>query len=54
VHDVLKPEFDFSGAIDDMQLLLSVGLDAANTDNKPRWYTNSEFKAVRDASLKVK
>jgi Zn-dependent M28 family amino/carboxypeptidase len=54
VHDILRPEFDFSGAIDDMRLLLAVGLEAAQSDNKPRWYANSEFKAVRDASLKPK
>jgi Zn-dependent M28 family amino/carboxypeptidase len=54
VHDVLKPELDFSGAIDDIRLLLAVGLDAAQSEQKPRWYANSEFAAVRAASQKPK
>ncbi len=54
MHDILKPELDFGGAIDDLRLLLALGLDAAQSDNKPHWYANSEFKAVRDASQKAK
>lgn len=54
VHDVLKPELDFSGAVDDMHLLLAVGLDAAQSNDRPHWHASSEFNAARDASLKAK
>ena len=48
VSDEVKPEWDLSGAIEDLQLLYSVGLSVANERKWPVWKTGSEFKPVRD------
>ena len=35
----------------DLTLLLQVGLAVANGDTWPNWYKNSEFRAIRDQSM---
>jgi Zn-dependent M28 family amino/carboxypeptidase len=49
--DQIKPDWDLSGAVEDAQLLLSVGYRVANADRLPEWKPGNEFKATRDASL---
>jgi Zn-dependent M28 family amino/carboxypeptidase len=49
--DEVDPEWDLSGAIEDMQLLLEVGYNVGNSDAWPEWKPDSEFKAKRDQSL---
>ena len=41
--DVLQPEYDFSGAIEDLQLLFRLGLELAETKEYPAWKPGSEF-----------
>ncbi len=41
--------WDLSGAREDAQLLFEVGLDLGNSNQWPRWYSDSEFKAARKA-----
>jgi hypothetical protein len=41
------------GAAEDLDLLFKVGLDVANAATYPRWKPGSEFKAIREASLKA-
>jgi Zn-dependent M28 family amino/carboxypeptidase len=52
VTDEIKPDWDFSGAVEDLQLLLEVGWRVAGTDVWPEWKPGSEFKARRDTMLK--
>jgi Zn-dependent M28 family amino/carboxypeptidase len=51
VADVVRPEWDPSGAMEDMQLWFEVGLAVAQGDRFPAWKPGSEFKAKRDASM---
>jgi Zn-dependent M28 family amino/carboxypeptidase len=50
--DVVKPNWNMSGAIEDLQLLWMVGWEVANSDRYPQWKPGTEFKAKRDAQLK--
>ncbi len=50
--DVIKPDWDLSGAVQDCQLYFLVGLRVANAPKMPTWKANAEFKAIREASLK--
>jgi Zn-dependent M28 family amino/carboxypeptidase len=50
--DEIKPDWDLSGAAQDMDVLAEVGLRVSNGDTWPQWKDGSEFKAVREASLK--
>ncbi len=52
VSDEVRPEWDLAGAVEEIQLLLRVGLDIASTDQWPQWKEGSEFKARRDEMLK--
>ncbi|MGH8481076.1 MAG: M28 family metallopeptidase [Nevskiaceae bacterium] len=52
VSDEIRPEWDLSGAVEEIRLLLRVGLDIASADAWPQWKEGSEFKARRDAMLK--
>jgi Zn-dependent M28 family amino/carboxypeptidase len=53
VSDEIKPGWDPSGAVEDLQLLLEVGLRVAEAPRFPEWKPASEFKARRDAMLKA-
>jgi len=50
--DKVKPNWDLSGAVEDLQLLFSVGYRIANANQLPVWKPGSEFKAKREAMLK--
>jgi Zn-dependent M28 family amino/carboxypeptidase len=50
--DVIKPDWDMSGAVEDCQLYFLVGYRVAGDPKMPQWAANAEFKAARDASLK--
>jgi len=50
--DVIKPYWDLSGAVEDCQLFFLVGYQIANATQTPQWNEGSEFKAIRDASVK--
>lgn len=54
VTDEIKPDWDLSGGVEDLQLLLEVGWRVAGADEWPEWKPRSEFKARRDAMLKTK
>jgi Zn-dependent M28 family amino/carboxypeptidase len=49
--DVVTPEWDLSGASQDLKLLLTVGYRVAQADRLPEWKPGNEFKATRDAML---
>ena len=52
VSDEVDPNWDLSGAVQDVHLLFEVGYQVANGDKSPEWKPDSEFKAKRDATLK--
>ena len=52
VSDDVKPDWDLSGAIEDLELLRQVGLRVANGTRWPEWKPGTEFKARRDEMLR--
>ena len=48
--DEVKPDWDLSGAADDLDVMLEVGLRVANGTKRPEWRPTSEFRAARAAS----
>jgi Zn-dependent M28 family amino/carboxypeptidase len=53
VTDEMKPDWDFSGGVEDLQLLFEVGWRVADGGAWPEWKPGSEFKARREAMLKA-
>ncbi|HEX4895080.1 MAG TPA: M28 family metallopeptidase [Solimonas sp.] len=49
--DEVKASWDLSGAAGDMQVLLDVGYRVADSARWPEWKRDSEFRAIREASL---
>ena len=49
--DVITPEWDLSGAAEDLKLFLAVGYRVANADKFPEWKAGNEFKAIREKSI---
>lgn len=52
VSDQMKPDWDLAGAIDDAQLLTTIGYRVAQGDKFPEWKAGSEFKAKRDETMR--
>jgi Zn-dependent M28 family amino/carboxypeptidase len=52
VSDEIKPDWDLSGAVEDAQLLTTIGYRIAQGEKFPEWKSGSEFKAKRDEMLK--
>jgi len=52
VTDEVKPDWDLSGAVQDVELVFEVGYEVANGDKFPEWKPGNEFKPKRDAMLK--
>ena len=51
VSDEIHPDWDLSGAVQDVRLLFEVGYQVANADKYPEWKSENEFKPKRDAML---
>jgi Zn-dependent M28 family amino/carboxypeptidase len=51
--DVVKPDWDLSGAREDLKVFFAVGYRVADADKLPEWKPGNEFKAKRDAQLKA-
>ena len=49
--DEVKPNWDLSGAVEDLQLLATVGFWVANGSRFPEWRPGNEFRAIRDRQL---
>lgn len=45
--DMVRDNWDFSGGVQDIQLLFQVGLDVANGKQWPKWNASSEFSSLR-------
>jgi len=51
--DEVKPDWDLSGAVEDLRLLLEFGYSVAQERDYPQWKSGSEFKARRDAMMRA-
>jgi len=51
VSDEVKPDWDLSGAAQDMATLFRVGFDVAQVPDIPQWKPGTEFKARRDSMM---
>jgi Zn-dependent M28 family amino/carboxypeptidase len=49
--DEVQADWDVTGAVDDADLLLDVGLRVANGARWPEWKPGNEFRATREAQL---
>ncbi len=52
VSDEIKPDWDLAGAVDDAQLLTTIGYRVAQAAKYPEWKLGTEFKAKRDESMR--
>jgi Zn-dependent M28 family amino/carboxypeptidase len=50
--DVIKPDWDLSGAVEDLKVFFAVGYRVAQASKYPDWKPGNEFKATRDAMLR--
>jgi|TARA_B100002003_G_scaffold550_1_gene486 Zn-dependent M28 family amino/carboxypeptidase len=48
--DEYDPNWDLSGARQDLELYFRIGQRLADEDSFPNWYSSSEFRAIRDRS----
>jgi Zn-dependent M28 family amino/carboxypeptidase len=49
-QDEYDPDWDWSGAVQDLQLYDELGRELADSDRWPNWYQGTEFRAIRDKS----
>lgn len=51
--DEVRPDWDLSGAVEDLQFFFTVGYRVAQADKYPEWKPGTEFRAKREAQLKA-
>jgi Zn-dependent M28 family amino/carboxypeptidase len=51
--DEVRPDWDLSGAAEDLRILAELGYRVAQAEHYPEWKPDSEFKARREAMLKA-
>jgi hypothetical protein len=49
--DELRPDWDFTGAVEDAQLVFHLGVKVANATAMPAWRPGDEFEAARKKAL---
>lgn len=52
--DNYSKDWDLSGMVQDVEFLFNIGAKIANENTYPSWKEGSEFKAIREKSMKVK
>ena len=52
--DAVRPDWDMSGAVEDLALYLRVGYELASTATWPEWKPGAEWKPLRDAMMKAR
>jgi Zn-dependent M28 family amino/carboxypeptidase len=50
--DEVKPDWDLSGAVDDLRIYFEIGYRVAQDPKYPEWKAGAEFKAKRDEMMK--
>jgi hypothetical protein len=51
--DAVKPDWDLSGAVEDLDLYLRAGYALASGSSWPAWKPGAEWKARRDEMMKA-
>ncbi len=51
-QDEIKPTWDMSGAVQDLDLFLTMGYRVANASKFPEWRVGNEFRTAREKQLK--
>jgi Zn-dependent M28 family amino/carboxypeptidase len=51
-QDEIKPGWELSGAVQDLDLFLTIGYRVANSAKFPEWKVGNEFRATREKQLK--
>jgi Zn-dependent M28 family amino/carboxypeptidase len=54
VSDEVKPDWDLSGGVQDVQTLFKTGFTVGQSDAIPQWKPGTEFKAKRDSMMAAK
>jgi len=49
-QDEFDPNWNWAGAVQDLQIYYRIGRELANSDAWPNWYPSAEFRAIRDQS----
>ena len=49
--DEVKPDWDLSGAVEDLRVFFQLGVQVANASSYPEWKPGTEFKARRDSMM---
>ncbi len=50
--DEYEPDWDLSGAVDDLRILFDVGYHLSMESTFPNWKAGTEFKAIRDKEMR--
>lgn len=51
--DIVRPDWDMSGAVEDLRFYWMIGYRVAQADRYPEWKPGTEFQATREAQLKA-
>jgi Zn-dependent M28 family amino/carboxypeptidase len=49
--DEIRPDWNLEGAVQDVQLYLTIGFRVAQAEKYPAWRAGNEFRATREAAL---
>ena len=52
--DIVRPDWDLSGAREDLKVYFAIGYRVAEAEKFPEWKPGNEFRATREAMLKLK
>ena len=52
VSDEVKPDWDLSGAVEDLTFLYHLGGRLAFSEEWPLWSATSEFRAIREGPVR--
>ncbi len=50
INDEYDPNWNWAGAVRDLQVYYRIGRELAETEAWPNWYEGDEFRAIRDRS----
>ena len=51
--DEVRPDWDLSGAVEDLELYLGSGTSSRRATRWPQWKPGAEWKPLRDAMMKA-
>ena len=52
-QDEIQPDWDMSGAVEDLKLFLTMGYRIADAQKFPEWKPGNEFRAIRDRQMQA-